>query len=170
MYVVLIDSAKLNTTCALTVNSYGLLNVLLVQMYSFTFLPLFLIQFSIKMCTNLVHLVFVQDIDCFNQQVTLHVSVEQSGSQKQYNGKVFLFFLYFLFKYLFMKYSLRALSHKATFTGNFEATNCSACYRTTLVAHGSVLQHCLTIHKSNLGKQSNVNAFSSWRLPGTGCL
>ena len=30
---------------------------------------------------------------------------------------------------------LKALSHETTFAGNFEATNCSAGHRATLVAH-----------------------------------
>ena len=42
---------------------------------------------------------------------------------------------------------LRALSHEATFIGNLEATNCSACYRTTLVVHEQFLRHCLTIQE-----------------------
>ena len=45
---------------------------------------------------------------------------------------------------------LGALLHGATFTGNLEATNCSACYRNTLVAHESFFKQCLMICKNNM--------------------
>ena len=45
--------------------------------------------------------------------------------------------------------NMRALSHKVTFAGNLDATNCSACYRIILVAHAYFFKHIL-IPKNNM--------------------
>ena len=57
---------------------------------------------------------------------------------------------------------VRSLSHlKATFPGNLEASNCSACYWSTFVTHEQKIEQCLQINKKNICecKHSNVDSF-----------